>query len=750
MIYLNSALFLLGVLSAIGCSQPARLPSQSALERLRPTISIVPESKDKHIRELAVSILAGNTSKADMALKRINAIENDAPTKKPKPGEIVGIAMEARLSMESTGTGFHDSAQTLLERKDLGLVQRKRLEKEIAVSPLSRASRQMKNSRKRRVAGTANSVVGAVGRSLSSGSLLPLRIIQALIGISVKEHRRRDLTSEERDALAQWKRFVELRPDDPRALQLLERIESAQWSWYKTQRKRNFKLAEEALEKNRPSLALALAERTLRYAPEDKNASSLRDDAKEQVRQLRGKRSRSLLAIQSSNVDNLRDARPLIVSLLKNHNIKESAEKLKAKNANLLDEAIFSIGIKLSEEGNEDQMWELFRGLGNLSDHDSNMSRHARNALYLPAQNPFGAFQRSLQKERNDQVRWLFFGHLAGGARDRDLPKALEWIIEIPALPGVVSSLPSRIIQFPWVRPMRRSPAVFARKYLAKNPKGSQIKYLKKWLEEYEIKRGNYLAAYRFANDRDAETKQLNLLKGKAAKQAFEGATKQKDGIARRALLGQVSRRFPDTDAGRDAGIMLNDEMSTLTPQSIRISKSFLIENPQVAGPGGLDLKAILLDGNLRNSEMHPDGIEILSEKVIQISYLGRSGKIRDQPIVKKEELSTRRMARLIAMLDESSMKQALIDPDVPIEYDSKRDVFFEHLRLGITPSSPEQRDESNYVFQGADERYGMVRARKSILPVELVIQGSTRDLGFGAYPRFKVPKRDPDQILYR
>ena len=101
-------------------------------------------------------------------------------------------------------------------------------------------------------------------------------------------------------------------------------------------------------------------------------------------------------------------------------------------------------------------------------------------------------------------------------------------------------------------------------------------------------------------------------------------------------------------------------------------------------------------------------------------------------------------------MLDESSMKQALIDPDVPIEYDSKRDVFFEHLRLGITPSSPEQRDESNYVFQGADERYGMVRARKSILPVELVIQGSTRDLGFGAYPRFKVPKRDPDQILYR
>ena len=107
MIYLNSALFLLWVLSAIGCSQPARLPSQSALERVRPTISIVPESKDKHIRELAVSILAGNTSKADIALKRINAIENDARTKKPKAGEIVGIAMEARLSMESTLSLIH-------------------------------------------------------------------------------------------------------------------------------------------------------------------------------------------------------------------------------------------------------------------------------------------------------------------------------------------------------------------------------------------------------------------------------------------------------------------------------------------------------------------------------------------------------------------------------------------------------------------------------------------------------------------
>lgn len=47
-------------------------------------------------------------------------------------------------------------------------------------------------------------------------------------------------------------------------------------------------------------------------------------------------------------------------------------------------------------------------------------------------------------------------------------------------------------------------------------------------------------------------------------------------------------------------------------------------------------------------------------------------------------------------------------------------------------------------------ERYGMVRGRESILPFELVLQGSLWDFSLGAFPRWREPRTTPDAFLYR
>jgi hypothetical protein len=47
-------------------------------------------------------------------------------------------------------------------------------------------------------------------------------------------------------------------------------------------------------------------------------------------------------------------------------------------------------------------------------------------------------------------------------------------------------------------------------------------------------------------------------------------------------------------------------------------------------------------------------------------------------------------------------------------------------------------------------ERYGMVRARESILPFDLVFQGSLSDLSLGVFPRIHAPAETPDSFLYR
>ena len=56
----------------------------------------------------------------------------------------------------------------------------------------------------------------------------------------------------------------------------------------------------------------------------------------------------------------------------------------------------------------------------------------------------------------------------------------------------------------------------------------------------------------------------------------------------------------------------------------------------------------------------------------------------------------------------------------------------------------------SAYAYRGLEERYGVVRGRESLLPVELVLQGSFSDFTLGAFPRIRLPKKAPDSVLYR
>ena len=92
----------------------------------------------------------------------------------------------------------------------------------------------------------------------------------------------------------------------------------------------------------------------------------------------------------------------------------------------------------------------------------------------------------------------------------------------------------------------------------------------------------------------------------------------------------------------------------------------------------------------------------------------------------RRERVSAERMQRVVSVLEEASLRNALTDHDYPIEYDADRDLFFERTRLGLADADQPSADaRSSYAFRGMRERYGLVRKRESILPVELVVQGS-------------------------
>jgi hypothetical protein len=380
------------------------------------------------------------------------------------------------------------------------------------------------------------------------------------------------------------------------------------------------------------------------------------------------------------------------------------------------------------------------------------MARHAQAALSSTEENPYRAYRAARGAQTRTMLRWLFLGPLAGGVRDRNLARPLEWAIEVPTVLTVVSGFPNRLIRYPFMKPSTRVPSVMARRYLERYPTGEHADSVRSWLEDFEASRGNYFGALQLAETKaDADADHLEKLREKASEQALDAARREKRRDVRMSLLKKIAREFQGTEAGREAGQQAREEVEKGTPQQIQVTRAFLLENPQVAGPEGFALRPELLDDDLENGELHPEGITFLGGRVLEFAFVNESGNDRSEPRRTQNTVSAERLARTVALLEETSLRIVQVDRDARVEYDADRDLFFERAKLGVT-GTPDFRAsaESTYAFRGMREKYGLVRGRESILPVEFVLQGSFGDFSLGAFPRVRIPKHTSDVFLYR
>jgi hypothetical protein len=300
--------------------------------------------------------------------------------------------------------------------------------------------------------------------------------------------------------------------------------------------------------------------------------------------------------------------------------------------------------------------------------------------------------------------------------------------------------------------PTARLAAVYGRRYLEHNPDGERVADVRGWLSAFERKRDNWIAVYNLAlQDLNFDVDELAELREKAAEQATAFASREARRDTRIAMYRQVVREYPDTQAGMRAGDAARAEIMNATPQQIRISRGFLVENPEFAGPRGLGLDPELLDTDPVNGELHPSGVVLIGGRAVKLLFIGPSGDAKGPPIEVYQELSEERFARMVAKLEETSFRNSLLDRDDAIVADANRDVVFERARVGLSDEiDTRPAAESTFSYRGMRERYGMVRSRESILPFSLVLQGSLSDLSLGAFPRINAPRETPDAFLYR
>ena len=739
-----------------GCRTPGAQPIEPAIDSHVRFSTRVPDVADYAAAELATAALISDDERAERVLRRLRSIDTVLITAGELPTGLVPIATDLVNATLDAPRAYRSVTRELLESKQLDPALRERLSQSRQDDPLALADARIHDARVISFGRAFNALAEPIGRSVLTTSLAPYRLAKSLLGYAIQVYNDEPLSLQRRQALGHWKEFVARYPNAPETDELLPRIERADVALAETRYEQMMKIADRALEVDQPRLALVYADRALRLLPEDREAEAIREEADRRLLEQRANRRRSIEGVPQL-APPTPTAMQLSVALLDpSGDIAGAArELLRAEpDGPLTDEARFAEALALREAGLERQPWGVLEELARRDPHKSNMARHARALVQAPGSNTYAAFSDARSLDRKSRARWLFLGPWARGLPDRGLPESVELIIGLPAIAQTIATWPIRLIQLPWMgtQPAARLAAVYGRRYLEKHPDGEYGSDVRRWLSSYERKRDNWIALYHIAlQDPDSESAELAGLREQAAEQAKQFASREERRDMRNAMYRRVAQEYPDTDAGQQAGEIARAELLDATPQQIRISRGFLLENLNFAGPYGLGLDSHLIDGDAANGELHPSGIVLIGGRALELHFVGPSGDEDDPPIKVFQTVSEERFALMVARLEETSFRNTLVDVDNTLGADANRDVVFERARLGLSNEiDTRPLAQSTYSYRGMRERYGMVRARESILPFELVFQGSLSDLSLGAFPRVNAPPETPDAFLYR
>jgi hypothetical protein len=739
------------------CAGPAALPAVSAIDPARLPVR-VPDIADRTAARMAAAALSANasTGRRDVVrgLDSLRAIDQVLEASGDTPTGLVPAAWDLANATLGDRRAYRSASRALLAQ-DIDPALEKRIRAFREDSPLALADARIRDARQIEFGRVFNSLAEPAGRSIMNFSMAPVRFGKSLLSLAIQLYLAEPLPLQRRQALAHWKEYLARYPEDEGAGELRRRVDRAQAAWNRTYYQRMVGVAEQALDADQPRLALVYSDRALRYVPEEEEAEALRDEAERRLLEERARRRRSVSAPEPE--DSVAAGRDLALALLApGGDVAAASEALLAADPEgpLADEARFSRALALAEAGREDEAWVLLEDLADADAEDSNLARHAAALLRSPLQNPYADFTAARRRGLSRRARFALLGPWAEGPPRRGLPRALEWPLGLTVLPQVALGAPLRIVQLPWSPDKAADAAMVraARRYLARHPEGEHAGELREWLIDFESGRDNWLAALALVEEaRPDAAEEIEALREKAAEQSLQMALREERPELRLTMLRRVAREFPGTEASRTAGLQVREEVISATPHQIRLSKGFLLENPALVGLAGLALRPELLDGDATNGELHPLGVSFVGGNALELALVAPGGDEDDPPVRRRETLSSDHLGRAVALLEETTFRNGLVDPDAVVRPDANRDRYFEQARLGRADLVDPRPDAgARFTYLGMREKYGMVRSRESILPFDLVLQGSFDDLSLGAFPRIRKPRETPDAIFYR
>jgi hypothetical protein len=738
----------IALVAALGCGH-APTPGRPWVQASEPPQQALPDDMELAAGRLAALVLADRIEPATSLLEHMRESERQRRHQGAAPTGLIDDAQD--LIASSYGrTAYLRHAERMLARGHADTELERRLERELEAEPLTLAQRRLAEDRVQKYGAVANRLLRPASQIVLLGSRNPFEAGSVAFSSIMTARSFPEATVKERQALRAYQEFLDRYPESPEADEIIEKIERYQRERRAHEHAEAIAAAERALGTGQAAVALVHLNRAERLVPGDRKVAELRAHARalyaaRQANAQRALEASDLVGAELSDPDREAYARLAAGLLLEPLGSVDRGLESARFPPELEDERAYIETIAKRGRAEESAFFAGLHEIGWEAGGRSNMARHARLGWVDPAQNPYRALRAARRMDRSRRMRWLALGRRASGPIRRGLWRPLEWVLDAPGMLLSIATFPLRLVQYPKTSVRFGGPVIrTGEAYLARFPRGEHAQGVRRELESLYAGRGQWSQA--LVHHRELERpdrKRVARYRERIAERTLAGAREERRTDVRASIYRSIVLEYGETPQAELARSELADLFAEYTPQSVRLSREFLEESPELWGPGALDLRRELFDGDGGNGELAEEGVTLVGGTAIRIELEGAEPAVENVP----EE----NFARFVALLEEDVHDRLLEDTRETREHDPKRDLFLERARLGLVDQPdlrPSARSEAE--FLGKNERFGAVRRRESPLPVELVLQGGLEDFGFAAFPRIKLPAETPDAYLYR
>jgi hypothetical protein len=603
------------------------MPDYDPFEKSATAPQYFPDDVDKRARELLIDTL---TNRQDALEDHLKSLQAEDGRLRKQHGTATGLAEHARDLVNNT---IQDRDRYVAAQKDAlrnaSTPERKKyLEAIINHDDLNQSEQLMRQSSTNFWGGMMNRLISSVdlvgvasGNYIGAAAETTISQIYALMD--------RDMPIEERRALARNLDHLKRFPDHPRNATILKEVGTLDKKKKSALARKQIDKAKDALSKSDFDKALFHSDVASFLEPQSKDANEIRAQATKSLRQLEEAKKKSLTARPEpkSSAEQRGDIKQLLqaLTLRDSNQIQRLAIDMEKKYSGkpLADTARDAEAIALEMKGWREAAKKAVEQMAKSST-SPDIKQRAAALLQSPEYNLLTPFHDARSERQLQSVKYVLLGEdflrknllFAAGAMAAGGPAGAATLGMANAL--MVSN---NFYQVMMNNPVSAQPVIDAGvAYVRNHPNSENAAEVYRVLGDAFEERGMLDKALSYHELAGSPKEKIGALRDKSAKVLLNAASKTNERGSREYYLASVVDQHPDTPAAAEAIKKLAD-LAKEENQGLRMSKQFLLENPELYGPRGLGLKAALFDGDSRNMEIADRGINLINDNEVLVYY---------------------------------------------------------------------------------------------------------------------------------